>query len=417
MGHKIIKITGTLLLLCILFPLPSKGAIKGEILTLKEAQALALENSPALRLLELEYEEKGYTASVAGKALEEARREIRDINYALQDLARQERDIRRELGDQDLDPAHLAIYRQELRLIEQHAGGLKEAMDKIVESRSDLHYQYELEKAAQDEVRHRLEDKHLLLAREVERKYYTILELDKAHDSLQKSLDYLLKQQDSENKRVSLGLSTPLSLQRLGAQVENTAYLWHTSSTLCRLARQDFNNLLGRSLDSPLFLEEKIVPRGELPAYPGSGTAFLEQCKGLKGLRAYIETEKNRATDLKDRYSMGTPEYLATAKRLEKLQLELEEAKQALLLGISNAYHQVRDAQANLRAREAENKLAQRELYLGQKKKDLGLMGNLDLLKLQNQARQAEVNLLKATAAYNLSVTDYELARRGVLVN
>ena len=122
------------------------------------------------------------------------------------------------MGDQDLDPAHL-YYRQELRLIEQHAGP-KEAMDKIVESRSDLHYQYELEKAAQDEVRHRLEDKHLLLAREVERKYYTILELDKAHDSLQKSLDYLLKQQDSENKRVSLGLSTPLSLQRLGAQVK-----------------------------------------------------------------------------------------------------------------------------------------------------------------------------------------------------
>ena len=90
---------------------------------------------------------------------------------------------------------------------------------------------------------------------------------------------------------------------------------------------------------------------------------------------------------------MGTPEYLATAKRLEKLQLELEEAKQALLLGISNAYHQVRDAQSNLRAREAENKLAHRELYLVQKKKDLGLMGNLDLLKLQNQARQAEVNL------------------------
>lgn len=417
MRHKIIRLTGLLLVLCILLPLPTKGAVKGEILTLEKARALALENSPSLRLLELEYEEKGYTTSVASKALEEARREIRDINYGLRELARRERDIWRELGAEEVEEAYVPIYKQELRLLDQQASGLEDAIDKIVESRSDLHYQYELEKAARDEVRHCLENKRWLLTREVEEKYYTIGQLDRAYDSLQKSLDYLRKKQEGENKRVSLGLSTPLSVQRLETQVENAGYLWRTSSTLRRLARQDFNNLLGRSLDSPLLLEEKIVPREEPIPHPGYGSGFLEQSQGLKSLRAYIEVERNRAAYLKDRYSAGTPEYLAAAKRQEKLQLELEEAKQALLLGINNAYHRVREAQANLRSREAENNLAQREQDLGRIKKELGLISNLELLGLHNQARQAELRLMEAIAIYNLSVTDYDLARQGIIIN
>jgi outer membrane protein TolC len=416
MQSKIVVILSSLLLLIPLFSFPAYGGTKGEILTLEAAQAVALENNPTLQILQLEYEEKGYAVSVAGNALEDTRREIRDLNYGLQELARRERDVWGDLDSEEVDEVYKPIYRQELRLISQHASGLEEAIDRMAETRSVLGYQYELGKATRDEVRQRLENEKAVLAREVEAKYYAIPQLDRTYKNLEETQDYLLKKQRAENIRLSLGLSTPLAVQAIGAEVENTGYLLRTTATLRHWARQHFNSLLGRSLDSPLFLEEKISPKEEHVPHPGPETIFLEKSEGLKSLRASIEVENSRAADLKDLYSAGTPEYLETTKKLEKLHLELEKAKHDLHMEINDAYDRVWEAKANLRSREMEYDLARERLHMGKLKKDLGLISALELQKLNNQTRQAETRLYESTAAYNLAVTDYDLAREGVII-
>lgn len=419
MKSKVIK-TGTLcglLLLGALFsPFASAASDAGEILTLERAQELALENNPTLKILELEYKEKGYSVSVAKDAYEDARRDIHSINWSLQRLAGQEADAWKRFNEAEEDDIYRPIYEQEYRLVAQNADSLKNAIDDLVSARYDLRYHYELSKTVREEARHRLEDHRLILGREVEAKYYTLLRLDQYYNNLQASLDHLMALQAAENKKVSLGLSTPVAVANLGAQAENTGHLLRNTSTVRRLARQDFNNLLGRSLDSPLYLDKQLTPKKELVPHPGYGNTFLAQSNQLIALHAYVETQRERAKDLLNRYSKGTPEYLEAATKLERLELELAEAEQALLMGINNAYNRVQEAKANLRSQEAQNNLAQEQLRIGLLKAELGLLSRQEVRILENQALQAKTNCLEAVAAYNLAVTDYKLAREGIIV-
>jgi outer membrane protein TolC len=394
---------------------PAAAAGEEEILTLEKAQDLALANSPLLKLSELEYQEKSYAASAASNAYRDLQKDIRSANYGLRDAARQEQRVREDLEslEDENDPLR-NIYTQELRLISQTASVIEDSIDNLISARREQEYRADLAGAEKARARQLLEDRTLTLARNVEAKYYNLLLLDQHYKNLQERLAELVDLQRVEDLRVSLGLSTPFNRAAIGAEAENMGQLIREYSTLRRLARQEFNALLGRDLDAPLHLSEDIEIKTEPVPHPGTGSRYVDNSSTRRILREQIKVQEERLRNLAEEHSKGDPEYHQVQKNLERLQLEYEQAADSLRTAITAAYNRVREARANLRSREAQHKLAQEQLRIARLQHEAGLVTNQEVRAKENEAREAETLYRQAAYDLNLAVTDYNLALEGI---
>ncbi|MGI6142408.1 MAG: TolC family protein [bacterium] len=394
---------------------PAAAAGEEEILTLEKAQDLALANSPLLKLSELEYQEKSYAASAASIAYRDLQKDIRSANYGLRDAARQEQRVREDLEslEDENDPLR-NIYTQELRLISQTASVIEDSIDNLISARREQEYRADLAGAEKARARQLLEDRKLTLARDVEAKYYNLLLLDQHYKNLQERLAELVDLQRVEDLRVSLGLSTPFNRAAIGAEAENMGQLIREYSTLRRLARQEFNALLGRDLDAPLHLSEDIEIKTEPVPHPGTSSRYVDNSSTRRILREQIKVQEERLRNLAEEHSKGDPEYRQVQKNLERLQLEYEQAADSLRTAITAAYNRVREARANLRSREAQHKLAQEKLRIARLQHEAGLVTNQEVRAKENEAREAETLYRQAAYDLNLAVTDYNLALEGI---
>ncbi|HHW92536.1 MAG TPA: TolC family protein [Firmicutes bacterium] len=395
---------------------PAAAAGEEEILTLEKAQDLALANSPLLKLSELEYQEKSYAASAASNAYRDLQKDIRSANYGLRDAARWRERLSEDLRtieDEDKEPLK-NIYRQELRLIGETVRVIEDSIDSLISARREQEYRADLAGAEKARARQLLEDRKLTLARNVEAKYYNLLLLDQHYKNLQERLAELVDLQRVEDLRVSLGLSTPFNRAAIGAEAENMGQLIREYSTLRRLARQEFNALLGRDLDAPLHLSEDIEIKTEPVPHPGTSSRYVDNSSTRRILREQIKVQEERLRNLAEEHSKGDPEYHQVQKNLERLQLEYEQAADSLRTAITAAYNRVREARANLRSREAQHKLAQEQLRIARLQHEAGLVTNQEVRAKENEAREAETLYRQAAYDLNLAVTDYNLALEGI---
>lgn len=396
---------------------PAALANEKEILTLEKAQEIALANSPLLKLSELEYEEKSHAAGAAYNAYRDAQREIWNANYGLWQAAQSEQRVRDDLGSiTDPNDPIKGIYEQELRLINQTATAIKDSIDKIISARREQKYVADLADVDKARAKRQLEDRKRLITRQVEDKYYIVLLLDQQYQNLQEKLNQLVELQRVEDLKVSLGLTTPLTRSAIGAEAENTGQLLQELSTLRRLARQDFNTLLGRDLDDPLNLVDDIVPSAEPVLHPGYGTSFVEESASFQLLQEQIKVQRERLQDLEAEYSKGDPKYLQAQKTLERLELERAQAREGFRMALITAYNRTREMAAALRSGEAGHRLAQERLRIARLQYDAGLISRLELRARQNEAREGETLYRSAVYDYNLAVTDYNLALEGIII-
>jgi len=251
---------------------------------------------------------------------------------------------------------------------------------------------------------HELARQEIVLA--VEQGYYDVLRADLALDLAQRTLAQSQAQLESTRARYEQGMLSAVDLLAAEMQVANAEVELNRARSAAATARMRLNRQLGRPLNAPLELVDRLVYE---PVEVSLEEALASARERRLELRRARDTVRLRETELRVSDNPYTPQLEIERARvaLRRAQLELAEREADIVLEVEQNYQALLEAQARVPIQETNVARARENLRISEARYEAGVITAIDLVDAQRSAFQAETQAIQAVFDYNVALARF----------
>lgn len=399
-------------------------------LTLSEIQELAVLYNDTVDTLELSIKQIELQEQMTRNQRRKVNNQIQSLDYtdtssgseSLAALDQQIKELKRAL---DQDPTNMTLqaslttlqmqYESMQSSLKSAAQTLDSTFDQLVDGREQLDDALDQLADGKEDLEKSIKDLEQIMRYSSAQMALSVVQLSESVELMEKQLELLDKSIAIYELQEKLGMATTIDVNsQRTSKVEAENQLRTTKEQLDNLKRS-LNLLIGRAADTPL----EVVPM-ELSGVINPAPAFTQEL-----INEFVEVNPKMVSllderqDLKDsvKSSMGSDEKQDIEYQIQAKTQELKTQRQTAEDNLKAMIATIEKNAVTYRVGKEKLETEQKNYAIAQKKYELGMISQLQLLQSELTLRQAELTNLSNGYQHYFDWQKYYLAKQGIDVS
>lgn len=279
-----------------------------------------------------------------------------------------------------------ALYVDDAELIEKAQAALEQAQNNYYTAKRDL-------------------------VTKVRSKYYEVLQQEASVKNQAKALDRARTQLEIDQAKFEAGMISSLDLQRTKNSLANAQHSYESALITLETKYLEFCQLLGFEFGTSIVLTEEISVEF-VPFELDLDQAYMSALDHDQSVAAAKDTLAKAIDAVKAADNPFTPRVDLEKARVDrqKAEIKLRQAEQNLYLRVRSEFYQVKNAAANVLAKERELELERQNLKAEEAKYAAGVISNQAVVAQQEKLAQAEDAYTQALWNYSQQRTQFMIS-------